>query len=86
MKIVECLWIDAARVGRWLDEDETVTLQPVATVGWLIEDLDDRVVIAASFCGDDGSYGDAIAVPRGCIKSLVELSPNKGESLLHLMS
>lgn len=85
-KSVECVWKDACRVSRWLDADETLTLVVVQTRGFLIEALDDRIVVAGSFCEEDGTYGEAIAIPRGCIVHVRELSPELGEDLLHFMS
>lgn len=85
-KFVECLWNDAARVGRWLDADETITLVAVNTRGWLIKFEEDRIVVAGSFCDEDGTYGDAIAIPRGCITHVRELSAELGEDLLHYVS
>lgn len=86
MKFVECEWDDAARTGKWTDKDTYLPVAKVVTRGWLREDESDRVVLVGSVILEDGTYGEAIAIPRGCITSLRELSVELGESLLHSVS
>jgi hypothetical protein len=86
MKFVECEWDDACRTGRWNEEDTILTLVKVVTRGWLREDEPDRVVLVGSVILEDGTFGEAIAIPRGCITALRELTIELGESLLHSVS
>jgi hypothetical protein len=86
MKFVECEWLDAARTGTWNAEDTFVPCMKVITRGWLREDEPDHITLVGTVVLEDGTYGEAIAIPRGCITSLKELTVELGESLLHSVS
>jgi hypothetical protein len=86
MKFVECEWDDAARTGRWHSADYVVPCSKVVSRGWLREDEPDHITLVSSIILEDGTFGEAIAIPRGCITALRELTVELGESLLHSVS
>lgn len=77
MKFVRVEWIDSHEVlGNWtllteLDEDDLRT-SPISTVGFVLRDTDDRMVIVLNNGGDQVSNG--IVIPRCSIESVVELT------------
>jgi len=70
-RLVEVTWLDAEGSLSW-PLPAAYSLPIVRTVGWLLEDLEDRVTVGAeSF--EDGSYRDVTTVPRGMVKKVRKL-------------
>jgi len=86
MKRVEVTWIDIQMKGGWhtmgqLDKFINNTKQRTVThVGYVYEDTDDELVILDAFFMDRSQFGTIHTIPKGCIKSIIELIPAiKGE-------
>ena len=65
--IVLVEWEDAAFTGGW--HPKSVTTSQCTTVGYLIEKTKVQVVVALNGC-EDGGFGEAMAIPRTCIRSI----------------
>ena len=73
-RYVEIHWVDAIGVeGGWVTGDDLPVPTPHVTRGWLIHDVPDHVVIAAT-CGFDYKgevgYGEVLCIARGMISYL----------------
>lgn len=62
-KIVVIEWLDITFFGNWNDRDEPVAAQAV-TVGWLLEDTDQQLVIASSYEYQDETWADIHVFPK----------------------
>ena len=79
MKLVAIYWVDI--VGNddrsWLTMDEVkeTTPCPMITVGYMIADSEANIVVAStrSLQTDDDAYGNVNAIPKACIREVVEL-------------
>lgn len=78
-------WIDAATDNGWTDTDEAHDFTPPAcvTVGFLVADKPDHIVLAQSHGGDE--MGNRWTIPRGMVTAMRVLdvgepyAPDKGE-------
>lgn len=73
-------WIDPWSRGGWADNPEEVNEAwkhdfSCQSVGWLIKEDKDKVMIAASRTANDSQLGDLFMVPRRCINSITQLGP-----------
>lgn len=70
-RLVKIMWRDAQDFDNgWHDlkKIQAAPTEPVQSIGWLVTDKDDRVVLSADFCSD-GTSGRAIAIPKTwCLK------------------
>ena len=71
-------WIDiASHDGAWMDYSDAVTMKPiqVETVGWVIKENPEYIVVAASISPDkeESVTGSINAIPRGCISFIKDL-------------
>jgi hypothetical protein len=71
---VHVVWIDSASHPGWVDLDKFKT-QPITveTVGWLVEESKESMVVALSGCWDGTSahqFLDLITIPAACIRSV----------------
>lgn len=73
-KLVEVLWLDSAFHTGWKNSRVSVDISHCRTTGYLVERNKHRVVVAMhSEDGVDGSYGEAMAIPRACVKKIRRL-------------
>jgi len=78
-KLVKIYWKDAASSEAWEDLNEVrdwaskTYVTPCETVGELILDTDDYVVVAASNNGEKTLYGDKVLIPKTLIDKTEEL-------------
>ncbi len=72
MKLVKIDWEDTFADVGW--SDDQLTTVKVASVGWLISEDKDKVVLS-SMIGTAGltDFNCRQAIPRGCIKKIVTL-------------
>ncbi len=72
MKLVKISWEDTFADVGW--SDDQLTTVKVASVGWLISEDKDKVVLS-SMIGTAGleDFNCRQAIPRGCIKKIVTL-------------
>ena len=68
--VVEVTWLDAGTSHGWEDEAE-LEAKPfeVMTVGFLIRDLPDCVMIASTACPEK-TCNSRITIPRGMVKDM----------------
>lgn len=67
-------WVDSAGPDGWTFDPLPIALE-VLTVGWVLAEDAQRVVLSASVAtGDDGQYHSPIAIPRCAILQLEYLS------------
>jgi hypothetical protein len=66
------VWDDAQMTGHWLDAapDPHADLS-VYTVGWLLHESKDRLVMVQSI--HSGGCGNEIQIPRGMVRELVKV-------------
>jgi len=43
------------------------------SLGWIIEETDDKVVVALTLAGDRDAVSDKIVLPKGCVLEIVEV-------------
>jgi hypothetical protein len=79
MKIVRCVWEDAAELdeGPWADRHEAEPNKPVIfhQVGYLYEIAPEAVVMTA--CVGEDQMGPRTRIPIGMVRELVELAPGE---------
>lgn len=71
--LVRVDWIDAETSQGWEHPDEEKpTVPEVVTVGFLIKESED-VILIASTIGHDRSHNSRISIPRGMVKNITVL-------------
>ena len=79
MRVVEVHWIDSAVAHGWFKPDEmTVAPQAIESIGYLVEETDDRVVITGHIA-EDGAMSDPMAIPCFAITAMWALKVTKGK-------
>lgn len=71
MKIVKISWTDSNRYMYQMELDEEVTTTTIETVGWLVSEDEDQVVLAQDIIEDD--IRGVIVIPKVCIVETREL-------------
>jgi len=76
IKRVEVTWIDATLKQGWLSlqqaEKFAKTPLVVQTMGWLIEENKDNIVLGMGVDSED-DFHELFKIPRGCIKKIQRL-------------
>ena len=78
-RLVKVKWHDPCDFETgWNDlkKVQAAKTEPVVSVGWLITDNADRIVLSADFCSD-GTTGRAIAITRACCENITTLEVGK---------
>jgi len=73
MQPVIIKWIDITTELIWNDEAPKVKPMEFTSIGFLIEDRDEYVVVSDT----DGEWGQHTAYPRGCILEMRKLKVGK---------
>jgi len=73
MQPVIIKWIDITTELIWNDEAPKVKPMEFTSIGFLIEDRDEYVVVSDT----DGEWGQHTAYPRGCILEMRKLKDGK---------
>ena len=76
-KIVEISWHDScAAGGGWehIDNLSTMALSTCRSVGYLTAKDKQKIILAQSYAKNDTELMNVIAIPRGCVESIKELS------------
>ena len=63
-------WIDSAATADWTDTVDAahhLPLSRVRTVGWVIEEDEERILVAASHLEDWSQVGELITIPRAAV-------------------
>lgn len=77
--LVEVIWDDAAGLRHgWMDEKEELKPQLVLSVGFLIQETDDHIVIAMD-TDQEGAHNGRSQIPRGMIKHMKILKKPHGQ-------
>lgn len=68
-------WLDSSTHGGWHHAHEAENAQPqeCVTIGFILEDTDDRVVVAQSICEAIGHIGNILVIPGSLITNIVHL-------------
>jgi hypothetical protein len=65
-------WVDSNFMHGWLEENTECDLAQVHNIGYLVSETDDKITLASGI----SAYGlmlNPITIPKGCIKSIIEL-------------
>ena len=75
MKLVSVTWLDAVSCDSWESISDAQKLNPATmiTLGFLLHDDDDKVVIAASYDQDNESVARTYAIPKSWVLSIKEI-------------
>lgn len=68
---VNVQWIDTLSEGGWVESPEKVKPVIVNTMGWLLDNNEDYVLVAGSYTTDEG-YGDVSAIPQCCVQVMFQ--------------
>ena len=74
-QVVMLEWQDACSVDEWSDEVEArvARLASIVSVGFLVAEHEDRIVLALNWDSDNKSYSQFIAVPKPWVLKQVSL-------------
>lgn len=72
MKIVRVTWWDALAVAVWSKHSEPMAAQICVTVGFLVAEDADHVMVAATVSDDE--FIAAMQIPRGMIRAMDEIA------------
>lgn len=70
-------WLDIVGDSEWHDESEE-WLEPCVcySMGWLVHDCPDYLVIVSSTIPDAEQTGAQTSIPKGCVQKTVRLAPD----------
>lgn len=66
-KLMYVEWVDAVADVGWDDEPEKVSVHLIKSVGWLVKDNKNEIVLAADY--SDGDTNRRIAIPKSWIRN-----------------
>ena len=84
MKKVVVGWVDAVSHDETVHIDEVEDLLPIQarTIGYLVRDERDFIIVARDLFGESDDHPSGlIVIPRGCIRDVVDL--DSGESVIY---
>ena len=76
MQLVRVVWVDIQSCDEpWIDLKEAKAMKPIemTTVGYMLEESKDHVVVVSTVCSDKESVGSVNAIPRGVIRCVTPL-------------
>jgi len=76
MKIVEVEWVDSNILHGWQNEINDCDVALCNEVGYLAHEDEDKVILARGI-SSFGLLNSPIAIPKGCVKSIKELTANE---------
>ena len=79
MKMVRVDWLDAmSDDNTWQEISELTkqTLKPVTSVGWILTENKDNIILVSSFDEDAQMGGGGCTIPKACVKRIVQLKEN----------
>jgi len=64
-------WLDICGVSDWMTLKEASTVEPITmlTLGWIVRDTPDTLVVASTV-SPDNHLGSVHAIPKGCIQRI----------------
>lgn len=78
-QLVEVRWTDITSVSHWAEREEVTNWQSfefdvqMTTVGWLVDEGEHHVTIAACKSDDGKMFNLIQRFPRGCIRSITPI-------------
>jgi len=75
-KLIRVMWQDHCSISEWLSMSDAITvLKPILaeTVGWLICDTDEYIIVAGEKCDLDSSVSNMTVIIKSCIIGIKEL-------------
>lgn len=79
MRLISVKWLDHSGFRHWVEKEQLMSAKPVViqSVGWLVQETEDYVTIAASE-DTEGKFNDCNIIIRSCIQEMrnVRLSSN----------
>jgi len=82
-RCVAIVWTDINSFdGAWLELEESKKLQPVQmeTIGWIVNETKDHVVIVSTLEAKGSLAGSTNAIPRGIIKKIIPVKHDRRAS------
>ena len=81
--LVVVTWIDIASRADWMDQEEAEGCLPevCVTVGWIVHEEKDRVILADSATAS-GDWGGTTVIPKSVIKKKKRIAQSRPESFL----
>lgn len=72
MQAVLVDWIDSQSIDGWRFQSELPALggKEIRTLGWMVEDGKEAIVVSASFANDPAQVNGTILIPRCCIQNI----------------
>ena len=85
-RLIQVRWLDSMAWDRW-EQRKTMRERLVEsdgglehlTVGWLIDDSEQHIIVAGSRHSTDDVWNDAMAIPRVAVLSIVDLGEVKAK-------
>lgn len=80
IKILYVIWLDHCSVSSWMDREEaikTADMAEIHTVGWLIHEDKDKLVLALNIDSSNDNVSDAITIYKKCITERIEVVAKK---------
>lgn len=68
-------WVDSCRTGGWILEREAAGLSVIRSIGWLVRDAPDHVVVSAHLDVTEGRspFCDVMTIPKAAITGYGEV-------------
>ena len=75
MKLVSVTWLDAVSCDSWEPILDARNLKParMVTIGFLLHEDDDKVVLSASYDEENQSVASTYAIPKSWVLSIKEI-------------
>ena len=76
MKMVRVDWLDAmSDDNTWQEISELAkqTLKPVTSVGWILTENKDNIILVSSFDEDAQMGGGGCTIPKACVKKITAI-------------
>ena len=70
-------WTDSSFIKGWQYPDAGGVLpvpREIESIGWLVAEADDHLVLAPSRTQDEAGVLNSLAIPRGCVTEIEEIS------------
>lgn len=84
MKIVLVHWIDIIGDDHnpWssLEQAKDMKPEPISTIGKVVEDNDEFMVVASSWNDQGGLLGNLNCIPKGVVQGVLEVDVDVGET------
>ena len=79
LKMVQVDWVDAmSDDNTWQELTDLAkqTLKPVTSVGWILAENEENIILISSFDEDAQMGGGGCTIPQACVKKVIYLKYN----------